>query len=222
MADEFKDKGVPDISAYHTRESEERYHKPHSKEDPFDLTKRNNRFVCWHCGGPFIVSRNARKLQLIRDGIIKRPLCAPCDKRDIDLSAAVNQCLKMLGGHCSVADVLALYTDERRAKQYFRDPYKQVRMVYKGKDALCMRDIEGWLEDGTLRTEDDGSISAQTKSYMRELEFRAQVREVKEDIRRKETPPPPELDDGSIAVSRRKEDGGASVGAHYRNIMKEL
>lgn len=211
---------------YYTRPAEDRYahfHESNTVKEHPKATPGGNRFVCWRCEVPFTVTRNAKKLKLLREGVIKRPLCPSCDTRDNDLAAGVTHCLRVLGGSCQVSDVVGVYSDEKRAKTLFQDPFATLRQKYQGRDALCLQDIEGWIWDGTLRFDEKGHLAKPSESFIKQLKFREQVREIRNEIHEQLKPKPKvESDAGKESgLSRRKEDGGASIGAHYWDAMKE-
>jgi len=177
--------------------------------------------MCRHCGIPFSVIRNARKLQLLREGIIKRALCAPCEERDRELLTAVNQCLRVLGGACTVAEVVGIYSDEKLGRSLFKDPFAKVRVRYKGKDALTIQDIDGWIEEGVIQFDEHGQIKPKAKGFLHDLELRQRVREARDDMVDKQKPKDTFPDEGgTVFVSRRSKKGGAAVGAEYWETVK--
>ena len=136
------------------RSDRSRYSTPKKAEGESQSTPRKapvaraliaNKFTCWHCKMPFILSRNSKKLPLLHDGVIKRALCVQCEKRDNELASGVNQCLRLFGGNCSVAEIVAVYTDDKKARQLFKDPFSLVRRVYRGG----MRSHCATLRDGS-------------------------------------------------------------------------
>ncbi|HOE11563.1 MAG TPA: hypothetical protein PLQ35_11935 [bacterium] len=219
MSSSDRNKG-PDTQ-YYTRESQSRY-SPSGKNPQAAAVTESNRFVCRHCGIPFAVIRNARKLQLLREGIIKRPLCAPCQERDRELLTAVNQCLRVLGGACTVAEVVGIYSDETLARSLFKDPFVKVRARYNGKETLTVQDIEGWIEEGVIQFDEHGQIKPKPKGFLHDLELRQQVREAREEMIDKQKPKDTFPDEGgTVFVSRRSKKGGASIGAEYWETLKD-
>ena len=109
-------------------------------------------------------------------------------KRDVELAGAASRCLRMLAGG-TLNDVVGIFVNEEHAKKLPFDPFAQLRDVYRGRDALTMRDIERWVEEGLIEHYSAEAQDRKVESQMRQIHFRKKLQEaqtMKADRERKQ------------------------------------
>ncbi len=113
-------------------------------------------------------------------------LCQEHHAREGRLMTAVFQCMRLLERACKINKLISFFSDEASAKKMFespqsevrkvhrgaKDPFKEVRLLYKGKEVLTIEDVERWIENSLLYVDENGAVVSPEQQLLRELHFK--------------------------------------------------
>ncbi len=140
---------------------------------------------CAVCNKP-IDARWLRQNSQVAAMKIRYALCEEHHAREGRLMTAVFQCMRLMERACKISKIINFFSDEASAKEMFespqsevrkvhrgaKDPFKEVRLLYKGKEVLNIDDLERWVENGLLFINDEGAVVSPEQHLLRELKFK--------------------------------------------------
>jgi hypothetical protein len=117
---------------------------------------------------------------------IRYALCQEHHAREGRLMTAVFQCMRLMERACKISKLINFFSDEASAKKMFespqsevrkvhrgaKDPFKEVRLLYKGKEVLTVDDVERWIDNSLLFVDENGAVVSPEQQLMRELKFK--------------------------------------------------